>query len=704
MRFCCSIIVIGILVLFQLPVQAQEYFIRGDVDCNGVVDADDVVALYDFIMNNVSIKCLVAADVNASGGRPDIIDYTYLRNFIESSGPEPPAPFPLCGVDPMGGAVCEEPCFCAEGSNVIVTTRYLPAVQYEVPFSHSLGAAGGTPPYTWSLDSGSLPSGVSFTSDGTISGTPSETGEYQIRVSVLDDAGGSDEADLTLHVLLVVPPSPLSLFKKSVSEVVPGREISYTIVVENTGLNVSQDTTLVEFLEPWFTYVEANPTPATILALPDYYPVPEDPENPPEHDAVISWSVPPLEPGHWRVFSYSVDLDPTFPVGEPVRGTACMGPFDEDMLIGTCFIGYDGCVAGITGSCLGNPKWLECMAAGINGCMAVLIFCSGIALDKECVYDFSYTVAAYDPNMKEVVAPRYIQQERLLLYEIHFENLGTVEAQDVFIVDTLDDNLDDETLDIISSDGASYDPVSRELRWDLLGINLQPEATDHVAYAIRPLPGLPSGTEIGNTAFIQFEVFDIFETNRTLNTIDYGAPTGLMNTLPTPVVPLEFTLSWSGTDPEGEVDRYTILVSDNGGPFEEYLGWTQDTSTTFVGEDGHTYGFICIARDVAGNIEVQDPIAEIVADVSQQQACCGLYAEGISGNTNCSVDGELTLSDITTLIDHLYVSNAPLCCYASGNTNGSADCKITLNDITVLIDAIYISQTPPAYCMPECEQ
>ncbi len=84
--------------------------------------------------------------------------------------------------------------------------------------------------------------------------------------------------------------------------------------------------------------------------------------------------------------------------------------------------------------------------------------------------------------------------------------------------------------------------------------------------------------------------------------------------------------------------------------------------------------------------------------------CCGYYTGGITGNTNCSSDGKLTLSDITRLIDRVYISKDPLCCEAAGNTNGSADCAITLSDITVLIDAVYISKTLPAPCMPECEQ
>ncbi len=83
--------------------------------------------------------------------------------------------------------------------------------------------------------------------------------------------------------------------------------------------------------------------------------------------------------------------------------------------------------------------------------------------------------------------------------------------------------------------------------------------------------------------------------------------------------------------------------------------------------------------------------------------CCGLYTGGITGNANCSEDGKLTLSDITRLIDRVYISNELLCCEATGNTNGSSDCKITLSDITVLIDAVYISNADPSDCMAECE-
>jgi hypothetical protein len=48
-----------------------------------------------------------------------------------------------------------------------------PPAYVGVFYTHDLMATGGTPPYTWSLISGSLPPGLMLNPDGTISGTPS---------------------------------------------------------------------------------------------------------------------------------------------------------------------------------------------------------------------------------------------------------------------------------------------------------------------------------------------------------------------------------------------------------------------------------------------------------------------------------------------------------------------------------------------------
>ncbi|MGD8921830.1 MAG: dockerin type I domain-containing protein [Candidatus Zixiibacteriota bacterium] len=78
--------------------------------------------------------------------------------------------------------------------------------------------------------------------------------------------------------------------------------------------------------------------------------------------------------------------------------------------------------------------------------------------------------------------------------------------------------------------------------------------------------------------------------------------------------------------------------------------------------------------------------------------CCGQYASGYTGNTDCSTDGERTLNDLTVLIDRVYISHEQLCCEANGNVDGSDDGNVTLNDITALIDYVYLSHVQTAAC------
>lgn len=54
------------------------------------------------------------------------------------------------------------------------------------PFTSSLAATGGTPPYTYSLVSGQLPDGLTLAADGTISGTPLAAGLFNFTYEVRD--------------------------------------------------------------------------------------------------------------------------------------------------------------------------------------------------------------------------------------------------------------------------------------------------------------------------------------------------------------------------------------------------------------------------------------------------------------------------------------------------------------------------------------
>ena len=58
-----------------------------------------------------------------------------------------------------------------------ITTNSLPSWTVSVAYSQTLAVTGGTAPYTWTITSGTLPSGLSLSSSGVISGTPTTAGD-----------------------------------------------------------------------------------------------------------------------------------------------------------------------------------------------------------------------------------------------------------------------------------------------------------------------------------------------------------------------------------------------------------------------------------------------------------------------------------------------------------------------------------------------
>ena len=73
-------------------------------------------------------------------------------------------------------------------------------------------------------------------------------------------------------------------------------------------------------------------------------------------------------------------------------------------------------------------------------------------------------------------------------------------------------------------------------------------------------------------------------------------------------------------------------------------------------------------------------------------SCC----IGVRGNVDCDGSGLVDISDLTRLIDYLYLSFAPLCCIETADVDatGSAD----IADLTTLIDHLYLSFAPPGHC------
>lgn len=89
----------------------------------------------------------------------------------------------------------------AASSTLQITTTQLPGATLSGAYKATLAASGGTTPYAWSLASGSLPTGLSLSSSGAISGTPSVLGSFPFTVQVKDAAAHTASSNFSINVV-----------------------------------------------------------------------------------------------------------------------------------------------------------------------------------------------------------------------------------------------------------------------------------------------------------------------------------------------------------------------------------------------------------------------------------------------------------------------------------------------------------------------
>ena len=93
-----------------------------------------------------------------------------------------------------------------------ITTTPLPGGTQNAAYNQTIDAGGGMPPYTFSLASGSLPTGISITTtkaQGAISGTPTAVGSSSFTVQVNDSSSPQLTATQPYTVTVSAPPGDL---------------------------------------------------------------------------------------------------------------------------------------------------------------------------------------------------------------------------------------------------------------------------------------------------------------------------------------------------------------------------------------------------------------------------------------------------------------------------------------------------------------
>ncbi|MCW5908764.1 MAG: T9SS type A sorting domain-containing protein [Chitinophagales bacterium] len=147
-------------------------------------------------------------------------------------------------------------------------------------------------------------------------------------------------------------------------------------------------------------------------------------------------------------------------------------------------------------------------------------------------------VASFDPNDKQVYPISDIDTtQKELTYTIRFQNTGTAEAQHIYISDTLDNNIDVSTFQLLAY---SHQPMvqikENAVRFNFPNINLpdsntnEPASHGYVQYKVKLKNNLSIGTQIRNTAYIYFDFNEPVITNTTTNTISINTAITKLNT------------------------------------------------------------------------------------------------------------------------------------------------------------------------------
>jgi large repetitive protein len=164
-----------------------------------------------------------------------------------------------------GGATSAAATFTAYTKLTILTTTLFPG-QVGSPYSFTLSATGGLPPYTWTVI-GSLPLGLSLNpSTGVISGTWQTNGTFNLNVMVSDNTGQT--ATSQFSVVVNSPAVPLQILTASLPTATVG--VVYAATFSANGGTSPYTFTLSGTAPPGLTFLSPSliGTPTTAGQFP----------------------------------------------------------------------------------------------------------------------------------------------------------------------------------------------------------------------------------------------------------------------------------------------------------------------------------------------------------------------------------------------------------------------------------------------------
>src|SRR5262249_35606249 len=107
--------------------------------------------------------------------------------------------FTVSVTDSAGGTTSKPFVVTITAPLALTTDHNLGTTPQGVPITATFAANGGVPPYQWSMAGGGVP-GVTLTSGGGLTGSPTQQGSFSFTVGVTDSKGAKATKDFSLTV------------------------------------------------------------------------------------------------------------------------------------------------------------------------------------------------------------------------------------------------------------------------------------------------------------------------------------------------------------------------------------------------------------------------------------------------------------------------------------------------------------------------
>jgi hypothetical protein len=154
-----------------------------------------------------------------------------------------------------GGTVAAAPALAKTVAPLSVVTTYLSPAAAQASYKGQLAATGGTKPYSWSIESGALPAGLTLNaSTGAITGKPSLTGTFDFTAEVTDSEATPAPATQAESITVTAPALTVT---------------SISLPAATYGVSYSQKLAATGGISPYAWTLSAGSLPAGLTLKPD---------------------------------------------------------------------------------------------------------------------------------------------------------------------------------------------------------------------------------------------------------------------------------------------------------------------------------------------------------------------------------------------------------------------------------------------------